>query len=207
MNEFKASTQNSYFNCALCSSKEEGRQVIKKEIKVNNNFFLIEVVQCLNCRLVFDCSDINSTDLNHYITDEYYKEKKIGSKIDKRFIKHFKNRALLHINFLSDFFSPGFTGKVLDIGCGAGMFLHEMRALGWDVYGVEPSRDHYIYSQKNLNLKVFNGLFDDYKIDIEFDLIYLSHIFDDLSNIKYIINRIKWRYFSKIIISKNTIYI
>ena len=56
---------------------------------------------------------------------------------------------------------------------------------------MEPSKDHYIYSQKNLNLKVFNGLFDDYKIDIKFDLIYLSHIFDDLSNVSYVINKIK----------------
>ena len=133
MNEPKANTQNRYFNCVMCLSNEEVRQVIKKEIKVNNKYFLIEVVECLNCRLVFDCSDINPTDLNHYITDEYYKEKKIGSRIDKRFIKHFTNRARLHINFFSHFFSPGFTGKVLDIGCGAGIFLHEMRTLGWDV--------------------------------------------------------------------------
>lgn len=34
----------------------------------------------------------------------------------------------------------GTYGRLLDVGCSAGLFLQEARACGWDVTGVEPSR-------------------------------------------------------------------
>ena len=147
-------------NRILCASKQEINTILKKEIRLKNRYFSIEVVRCLNCGLVFDCSAIDSIELDNYISNNYYKEKKIGSHIDNRFHRHFTNRALLHIKLIFDFFPANFTGKVLDIGCGAGIFLDEMRKLGWEAHGVEPSQDQYLHAQNILNLNVYNGLFE-----------------------------------------------
>ncbi len=48
-------------------------------------------------------------------------------------IPHFQRRAEYAVRFL-----PGTGGRVLDVGCGNGMFLLLMRRLGWQVEGLEP---------------------------------------------------------------------
>ena len=65
-----------------------------------------------------------------------------------------------------------------------------MKNIGWNCFGIEPDVGCYNYSRNILNLNVENCLFEDYSANNKFDLIYLSHIFDDLPNIKLTINKI-----------------
>lgn len=132
----------------------------------------------------------DESELNQFIFEKYYQTKDIGSQIDKRFIRHFTRRAKIHIKYLTKFYNEGFKGKVLDVGCGAGLFLNEMRKIGWDTNGIEPSRECYKYATNNLKLDVYRGLFQEYKSDKKFDLIYFSHIFDDIPDIVGVLSKI-----------------
>jgi 2-polyprenyl-3-methyl-5-hydroxy-6-metoxy-1,4-benzoquinol methylase len=49
------------------------------------------------------------------------------------------------------------TGKLLDIGCGAGSYLASMKQIGWDAYGVELSSVACELARKKMGLNVFNG--------------------------------------------------
>ncbi len=155
------------------------------------NKYNLKINKCNNCDFKYKDSIMSDVELNEFIFEEYYKSKDVGSDINKRFIRHFKRRAKDHKKLISRYFDEGSRGRVLDIGCGAGFFLDEMRKIGWKTFGIEPSRECYEYATNNLNLNVFKGLFNDYPVDKKFDLIYFSHVFDDLPNILHVLEKIK----------------
>jgi 2-polyprenyl-3-methyl-5-hydroxy-6-metoxy-1,4-benzoquinol methylase len=174
-------------SCQLCKTKNYS-VIFTKLIKKNIN---IEIVKCDSCDFIFNNTIIEDERLKKFIFYDYYKSKNVGHTIDKRFIKHFKKRAKNHINLIAKFYGPRFNGSVLDVGCGAGIFLNEMRKKGWDVSGIEPSNECYEYATKNYNLKIYRMLFEEFDKSEKFDLIYFSHIFDDLNDIVDVINKTK----------------
>ena len=143
-------------NCILCESDQEISVVFSKKLNCNNREYLAEVVQCKSCGFVFDNTEIEEKDLSEFISSSYYKSKKIGSDIDNRFKRHFANRAKSHIKLITQNFPFNFPGKALDIGCGAGIFLNNLKQLGWSTFGIEPSDEHYCYAKNILNLNVTN---------------------------------------------------
>lgn len=48
-------------------------------------------------------------------------------------------------------------GRLLDVGCGFGFFLSEMRGRGWEVLGVEISQKAIDYAKQSLGLTVYPG--------------------------------------------------
>lgn len=52
-------------------------------------------------------------------------------------------------------------GRLLDVGCGNGMFLDRMRQLGWDVTGVEPDGAAVRVAREKLGLEVIEGSRED----------------------------------------------
>jgi 2-polyprenyl-3-methyl-5-hydroxy-6-metoxy-1,4-benzoquinol methylase len=70
-------------------------------------------------------------------------------------------------------------GRLLDVGCGNGLFLDYMRQLGWDVVGVEPDDEAVIVAREMLGLQVFKGSLEEAKFsDGHFDAITLSHVIE-----------------------------
>lgn len=75
---------------------------------------------------------------------------------------------------------PG--GRVLDVGCGSGTFLVQMKALGWRVQGIDPDPEA-VASASQAGLDVTQGTLDD--IDLgehegTFDAVTLSHVIEHL---------------------------
>lgn len=52
-------------------------------------------------------------------------------------------------------------GRLLEIGCGAGVFLQTMRRRGWDVYGLEPNHESVQRLRSHLGLGVIEGWLED----------------------------------------------
>jgi SAM-dependent methyltransferase len=48
-------------------------------------------------------------------------------------------------------------GRLLDVGCATGLFLHEMQQAGWEVAGVEPNSGAAAYAQQRFGLQVHVG--------------------------------------------------
>lgn len=73
-------------------------------------------------------------------------------------------------------------GRILDVGSGPGWFLRELRAQGWDTYGVDFSSHAVEYAQRSgLNVK-HGDLFDAaYKSDF-FDVVLFNHSLEHMFN-------------------------
>jgi SAM-dependent methyltransferase len=73
-------------------------------------------------------------------------------------------------------------GEFLDIGCGAGDYLHLMLAKGWKVRGVEPS-EFGAAEGRRAGLDIFNGTLDKAKFpENMFDYVRSNHSFEHLHN-------------------------
>jgi 2-polyprenyl-3-methyl-5-hydroxy-6-metoxy-1,4-benzoquinol methylase len=83
-------------------------------------------------------------------------------------------RWVRHLHF------PEREPRLLDVGCGNGAFLAEMRAGGWDVYGVEPDPNAVAACQK-AGLMVKQGMLlpDSFPKDF-FAAITLNHVIEHL---------------------------
>jgi SAM-dependent methyltransferase len=70
-------------------------------------------------------------------------------------------------------------GRVLDVGCGSGEFLAHMRALGWEVYGVEPDAVAASVARNRLGDAVFRGTLREAPLEERsFDAVTLSHVIE-----------------------------
>jgi len=77
---------------------------------------------------------------------------------------------------------PGPGARVLDIGCGNGGFLWQMRSLGWDVSGVEPDPKSAAQSRE-AGLDVREGLLQQQSLpEAHFDAITMNHVIEHLHN-------------------------
>jgi SAM-dependent methyltransferase len=70
-------------------------------------------------------------------------------------------------------------GKLLDVGCGNGQFLHRMKSLAWQVSGVEPVEAGVKAAKERYGIDVFNGTLEQAQFPSEsFDVITLSHVIE-----------------------------
>jgi 2-polyprenyl-3-methyl-5-hydroxy-6-metoxy-1,4-benzoquinol methylase len=70
-------------------------------------------------------------------------------------------------------------GCLLDIGCGNGLFLDQMRHFGWDVAGVEPDGKAVSVAREKFGLEVFQGSLEGARFaDGRFDAITMSHVIE-----------------------------
>ncbi len=69
-------------------------------------------------------------------------------------------------------------GKLLDIGCGRGIFLEYMRRKGWEVCGIEPSSSH-VELVRTMGISVVHDLWPSEKMKGEkFDAITMIHVLE-----------------------------
>ena len=68
-------------------------------------------------------------------------------------------------------------GTLLDVGCGNGQFVRQMRSLGWDAEGVDPDPAAAAYGLSR-GLKIFQGTIADIPLNCTYDVITLNHVIE-----------------------------
>lgn len=78
-------------------------------------------------------------------------------------------------------------GKVLDLGCGTGEFLMEMKQNGWTTCGVEPSMEASEFARRQYGLDVTTGGVDAKNLGAwknRFDLVTMWHVLEHVHDLK-----------------------
>lgn len=136
--------------------------------------------QCCQCGWIRQNPRLGDTDLQSYYPNNYVAfvgaiedEKGFWNRWDRRYglIKRRKGIE----RFVS-------VGRILEVGCGTGVFLNEMRRHGWSVYGIEPNTYAANYAYTRFNLEVFRGTLEQFELAHKsFDVIYLSNVLEHLA--------------------------
>lgn len=150
--------------------------------------------RCTNCKHMFSYFNFNLENL--YL--KKYSKKAYGdlNNINSNFKKIIslpeknsdnKNRVKRCQNFLKK------KDKILDIGCGLGVFLFELKKKGYKINGIEPDQHLYKHSKKILGRNIFNGNLQSFirkNKDISFNFISLNKVLEHVCNPKKIIAKL-----------------
>lgn len=148
-------------NCNLCGQNNF------RTLQADKSF---EVVKCKNCGLIFITPLPEGDKLFNHYDKEYY-----APWLKEQFIsrKRMWKRRLKEVQSFKK------TGKLLDVGCGTGLFLNEAKRNGWDVYGTEVSKYALDHAKDAFGIEIFGGELKENNFpDNFFDVITFWHVLE-----------------------------
>lgn len=151
------------FKCILCGNKE-----------YSHLFFVggYSLVRCLNCGLVQTYPIEIQLDPDEYYDQECF----LNLEKRKEHEFHYQGRIL-------DFIMHHKTsGKMLEVGSGAGIFIELASRKGWEIEGIEPSIAASRYVSEKFDKLIHQGTLE--SIDFfrkRFDVIVLRHVLEHMA--------------------------
>ncbi|MBS1490093.1 MAG: class I SAM-dependent methyltransferase [Bacteroidetes bacterium] len=162
--------------CPVCGYHEFNPFLTCKDFLITHESFSLE--KCLRCGFTLTNPQPTLEEIgNYYLSENYISHtggnQNLFDRLYKKIRLHMlkKKRALIEQN------STGL--KILDIGCGTGDFLKEMKENSWTAMGVEPSETARLKAQEK-ELKIVKHI-DEIEGDT-FSAITLWHVLEHLHN-------------------------
>ncbi len=174
--------------CPWCGSdKAQINLWLKDEFLTKEDFHICE---CLNCGLLYTMPRPNRDKIGEYYkSEEYYSHQenkkgfipKIYEKVKRNNLKH---KYSLATNGLS-------VGKILDIGCGVGDFLHTAETHGWQCVGVEPSKDAKSIARQRTKAEIIESEQLESLPAASFDVITMWHVLEHVDNLRWQVEQLQ----------------
>lgn len=197
-----------YIRCAICGA-DAVRELFWGKDRLVGKPGQFRLVKCLRCSLVY----LNPRPTRNALADFYPHEYPPFQAVShdpvrphsrvRRWVKAWAVRwytrgldfeppqvreTLARIEDFPPHFTFGFFptkrhGRLLDVGCGSGLYLHAFQKLGWNAHGVEISARVAEATRRALGLNVITGALEEAKFpDAYFDVVTLIHVLEHLSD-------------------------
>jgi ubiquinone/menaquinone biosynthesis C-methylase UbiE len=166
-----------YNNCPVCSGISPVHFLTCTDHLVSGKEY--ELSQCPSCGFIFTASPPDEKEISLYYESEDYIS---HTDSDKTFFDRTYRQvrkimlASKRRQVLQNFNNP--SGKILDIGCGTGHFLNEMKKSGWKTTGVELNNKAREYAIDRFRIEVFPPEALRSLPDQEFDCVTLWHVLE-----------------------------
>lgn len=173
--------------CPWCGNSTENLYMKVKDLFLTQEEF--ELFQCDHCGLLFTMPRPAPDAIGkYYQSEEYYSHQENTKGFIPRIyekVKTFnlKNKVKLAIGELPQ-------GRLLDIGCGVGDFLLQVKRRGWEVMGIEPSEDAKIIASNRLGFKPLDPSQYSSLTDQNFDVITMWHVLEHVDDLKFQTNEL-----------------
>jgi SAM-dependent methyltransferase len=161
--------------CNLCGSRATRAYAVK---------FGLPLVSCRRCGLVYAEPRLTEADiLKRYSADYLYGDYLPVFHADRNGfdLDLVAGHYLLYLKLAGRVFAPG--ARLLDVGCGAGLFLKAAETWGWDVEGVEISPAAAEYAGTVLGLRIRNAKLEEADLpEASFDVVTLLDTLEHLGD-------------------------
>lgn len=127
-------------------------------------------IRCSQCDLIFKETPVHSREIIDYYRKDFfndYASDQIGGSRSKLF-DHILDIIEENIQL----------GTLLDIGAGCGFFLLAAKKRGWEIKGIEPSRQSVEVARNNHGLDIFFGTLPEYRLHSKYDVITFINVLD-----------------------------
>ena len=174
--------------CPWCGSdKAQINLWLRDEFLTKEDFHICE---CLNCGLLYTMPRPSKDKIvAYYKSEEYYSHQENKKGFIPKVYETVKKTNLKHKYKLA---TSGLTvGKVLDIGCGVGDFLHTAEMHGWECTGVEPSEDAKVIAQKRMHGRIISSEDLENIPEGYFDLITMWHVLEHVDDLKWQVEQLR----------------
>lgn len=165
-------------NCPICE-RDEAELLFNKDS--------LSVVACKGCRLRYVNPRVSRQTLEAGYVETYYPPDKVERiRTDSMEWLQMTERLTELEKRHRD------KGRLLDVGCGIGTFLHLAREQGWESHGIEPSKSGSTFAQEMYKLDVQCGdLFDANFPSAHFDAITLYHVLEHISELNPFLSELR----------------
>ena len=170
-----------YTACPVCDSLNIGLHL------QTNDFFLssepFSLFRCLSCGFVFTQDHPDEKEISNYYASEDYLSHNDSARGLTSILFRFSRKIMLgRKRKITEKASGLKKGKLLDIGCGTGYFLSEMKLAEWEVIGIE------------INEKARQSAIDSFAVEVtgpgeissletgSFDCITMWHVLEHFQN-------------------------
>jgi SAM-dependent methyltransferase len=179
-----------YQACPVCDSTAIQQVLVAKDHTVSSESF--SVWQCANCSLRFTQNIPAPGEIGRYYKSEEYISHSETSRgiVNWLYLRVRKFTLSSKRRFIED--ETGITkGNLLDIGAGAGAFVHHMKDNGWMAEGTEPDplAIERAYNHYGIRLKPSPELFS-YR-QPSFDAVTMWHVLEHVHDLHEYISHIK----------------
>lgn len=170
--------------CNLCDA-EKNFKTVSTKIREGEGLIL----ECQNCKHVFQALEMNSDELEEYYNDIYTATNSLSdSQIDVE--EHFSERLKTLGNLLKQIdHILEKNMKVLDIGSGAGALMYSIKDKVKSLYATELNKS-YVQFMNEKGIKAQYGFFEKLEFDTKFDLIVSINALDHMPYPMDILKRI-----------------
>lgn len=177
-------------HCPVCQSQTFEDYLTVKDYTVSQEQF--KIITCKKCGFNFTNPRPDKDEIVKYYQAESYishtnTSKGLISKIYQEVRKFTLKGKLNLINSLS----PK-KGKILDVGCGTGMFLNVARQNGWKVNGIEPDAGARAIAEKINQIEIKKEILSAFQNET-FDIISLWHVLEHVHQLNETIECLKAR--------------
>ncbi len=179
-----------YTQCPVCHSIQIKDAFSAKDYTVSNEMFTI--VKCKECTHMFTQHVAAQNEIGKYYQSEnYISHSDTQEGIVNKLYHAVRKRTLTGKKNLLQKVTRKQQGKVLDIGCGTGAFLHTMMQAGWESTGLEPddAARKKAVELYNINPRPSHEIFD--LPHNTFDAITMWHVLEHVHQLHEYIAQLK----------------
>jgi 2-polyprenyl-3-methyl-5-hydroxy-6-metoxy-1,4-benzoquinol methylase len=152
------------------------------------------LAECTKCRLVYTVPVMDQDTLLTYYPLDYGPYNPSGGSRANRLLAIV--RWMLMSPYRLRFGSPDFSdlpfhgGRLLDVGCGSGMFLRQAGRLGWRCWGIDFNAATVEKARANAPEATLSaGTLDDVATTPAFDLINMTHVLEHLARPRQVLRQ------------------
>lgn len=174
--------------CPWCDSEKTQIHLwLKDEFLTHEEFHVFE---CLHCGLLFTEPRPPKEKIGEYYkSEEYYSHQENKKGFIPKLYERVKSINLKHKYKIAT--AGKEIGKLLDIGCGVGDFLHTAEEHGWKCTGVEPSDEAKAIAQKRIQANILKSE-DLEQIPSEtFDVITMWHVLEHIDDLRWQVTQLQ----------------
>ena len=173
--------------CPWCGSENAQLHIELKDLFLTQEPF--KILECKDCGLLYTTPRPNKDEIGkYYKSDEYYshqenKEGFIPKVYEKVKSINLKNKYTIATEKTRK-------GKILDIGCGVGDFLHTVEQHGWEGTGVEPSEEAKAIAKKRIKAQLLSSEEQENLTEGSFDVITMWHVLEHVDALRWQIQQL-----------------